>query len=165
MKRTGKWYFKNEKEIMRKLGLEPTKGSGSGWIVKEDGQNENVIAQLKSTDKESYKLNKLDLEKLEYHANVEHKIPLFVIQFLQDNELYFVIKPQDIEWIYKYIKGDKKFTRSPLVVSEDYCEVNDIPIKSKQIKSTNKSKCEMQKLLLSERKRKDEQYANFRKGK
>lgn len=31
-KRSGKWYRKNEAEIMRDLGLRPTINSGSGWI-------------------------------------------------------------------------------------------------------------------------------------
>ena len=36
-KRTGKFYRKNEAEVMKSLGLIPTKNSGSGWIEKEDG--------------------------------------------------------------------------------------------------------------------------------
>ena len=36
-RRSGKFYSKNEKEIMRRFGLKPTKASGSGWIEKEDG--------------------------------------------------------------------------------------------------------------------------------
>ena len=40
MKRSGKFYRKNEKEIMRSLGLKPVAGSGCGWLDKEDGQND-----------------------------------------------------------------------------------------------------------------------------
>lgn len=35
-KKTSKFYFKNEKELMRSLGLNPTPGSGNK-IRKEDG--------------------------------------------------------------------------------------------------------------------------------
>ena len=50
MKRTGKFYFRNEKEVLKSLGLTPTPQSGAGWVAKEDGENEIILAQLKSTD-------------------------------------------------------------------------------------------------------------------
>ena len=49
-KRSFKFYRQNEAEVMKSLGLKPTKNSGSGWIEKEDGQNDYIICQLKSTD-------------------------------------------------------------------------------------------------------------------
>lgn len=97
MSRSGKWYRKNEAEVMEGLGLNPTRNSGSGWIEKEDGQSERLIAQLKSTDKESIKLSKLDLDKLNYNASVSHKVPVFVIQFIQANEEYLIIKRENLK--------------------------------------------------------------------
>lgn len=97
MKRSGKFYRKNEKEVMRLLGLKPTKNSGSGWIEKEDGQSESVLCQLKSTDANSIKINKHDLDTLMYNAAVSHKLPVFVIQFLGSNELYLLLKPDMLE--------------------------------------------------------------------
>ena len=41
------------------------------------------LCQLKSTDKESIKLNKRDIDVLNYNAGVCHKMPVFAIQFLQ----------------------------------------------------------------------------------
>ena len=32
MARTTKFYRKNEREVMERLGFKPTKNSGSGWI-------------------------------------------------------------------------------------------------------------------------------------
>ena len=32
MTRTTKFYRKNEREVMKKLGFKPTKNSGSGWV-------------------------------------------------------------------------------------------------------------------------------------
>ncbi len=107
MKRSGKFYRKNEAEIMRLLGLEPTKNSGSGWVEKEDGQSENLICQLKSTDANSIKVNKKDLDVLSYNAAVAHKLPVFTIQFLQSNEVYLIIKPEELCDIAKYIKTGK----------------------------------------------------------
>ena len=104
MKRSGKFYRKNEAEIMKMLGLKPTKNSGSGWIEKEDGQSENVICQLKSTDAQSIKVNKKDLDVLSYNAAVAHKLPVFAIQFLQSSEVYLLVKPEMLCEAAKYIE-------------------------------------------------------------
>ena len=82
---------------MKKYGLTPTINSGSGWIQKEDGENADIICQLKSTDTDSIKVNLLDLHKLLYHADVAHKIPLFVVQFLQQNEEYCIMRIEDVQ--------------------------------------------------------------------
>lgn len=104
MKRSGKFYRKNEAEVMKLLGLKPTKNSGSGWIEKEDGQSEHVICQLKSTDANSIKVNKKDLDVLSYNAAVAHKIPVFAIQFLQSDEVYLIVKPEVLCDAAKYIE-------------------------------------------------------------
>lgn len=88
---------------MKSLGLKPTKNSGSGWVEKEDGISDAVICQLKSTDKESIKLNKRDIDVLNYNAGVCHKMPVFAIQFLQSNEVYLLVKPDMLTDIAKYI--------------------------------------------------------------
>jgi len=96
MKRTYKFYRKNEQDVMRDLGLDPTPNSGSGSIIKEDGVSESVICQLKSTDKESMRILHEDFRKLEYNASVCHKLPVFAIQFLQSNSVYIMVKPEDL---------------------------------------------------------------------
>ena len=104
MKRSGKFYRKNEADVMRSLGLEPTPNSGSGWLIKEDGQSEYVICQLKSTDSNSIKVNKKDLDVLSYNASVAHKLPVFEIQFLQSSEVYLIVKPEMLCEAAKYIE-------------------------------------------------------------
>lgn len=89
---------------MKSLGLKPTKNSGSGWVEKEDGISDAVICQLKSTDKESIKLNKRDIDVLNYNAGVCHKMPVFAVQFLQSNEVYLLVKPDMLTDIAKYIE-------------------------------------------------------------
>lgn len=95
---------------MRKIGLKPTKSSGSGWIEKEDGENDFILAQLKSTDAESIKVNMFDIEKLEYHANVSKKIPLFVLHFLSDDSLFFVLRPEHLKDIYNYLEVEESLS-------------------------------------------------------
>lgn len=103
MKRSGKFYRKNEAEVMRSLGLNPTYNSGSGWIEKEDGQNDYIICQLKSTDAQSIKVNQKDIRILENNAMVCHKIPVFCINFLNTNENWIMVKPKDLQYVSEYI--------------------------------------------------------------
>lgn len=107
MKRSGKFYRKNEEEVMKSLGFMPTKNSGSGWIEKEDGQSEDAICQLKSTDAQSIKVNLQDLHTLDYNAEVSHKVPVFAIQFLSSNEVFLVVRPENLENLDSIIKGQK----------------------------------------------------------
>ena len=104
MKRSGKFYRKNEQEVMSQLGLEPTVNSGSGWIEKEDGQNEAVICQLKSTDAQSISVKLDDIRTLQYNAQTVHKLPVFAIQFLQSNEVFVLVSPQHLQEVAKYLK-------------------------------------------------------------
>ena len=106
-KRSTKFYRKNEEEVMKALGLKPTKNSGAGWIEKEDGQNDFVICQLKSTDAQSIRVHQKDIQTLEYNANVSHKLPMFAIQFLNTGEVWLMAKPEDFTEIAKYIETGK----------------------------------------------------------
>lgn len=107
MKRSGKFYRKNEEEVMKLLGFVPTKNSGSGWIEKEDGQSEDAMCQLKSTDAQGIKINLQDLHTLDYNSEVSHKVPVFAIQFLSSNEIFLVIRPENLGDLESIIKGQK----------------------------------------------------------
>ena len=102
-KRTTRFYRKNEAEVMEALGLRPTKNSGAGWVEKEDGQNDHLIAQLKSTDAASIKVNLRDIEIMEANALVAHKVPVFVIQFLGTGDIFIMARPSDMEQVVEYI--------------------------------------------------------------
>lgn len=133
MRRSGKEYRRIEKDVMELLGLEPTKNSGSGWIEKEDGQSENVLCQLKSTDAQSIKVAKYDLDTLQYNAMVAHKLPVFVIQFLASNDVYLVMKPEVLEDLAKYLKtgeAPKLFIGIDLSERENMKPAKPIAIKS-----------------------------------
>ena len=102
-KRTTRFYRRNEEEVMEALGLRPTKNSGAGWVEKEDGQNDHLIAQLKSTDASSINIKLRDIEVLEANAMVAHKIPMFVVQFLGTGDTFIMARPSDMEQVVKYI--------------------------------------------------------------
>ena len=104
------------------LGLEPTINSGSGWLQKEDGESEHVLCQLKSTDANSIRVFKHDLDLLEYNASVAHKIPVFAVQFIQSNEVYLLVKPEVLEDAAKYLTTGE----APAGGYEDVCGVEDV---------------------------------------
>ena len=113
MKRSGKFYRKNEAEVMKSLGLRPTPNSGSGPLFKEDGDNEYLICQLKSTDAQSIRVHQKDIRMLEHNATISHKIPIFAIQFLNTGEVWLMAKPIDFQAVSEYlnlgyIKGHKE---------------------------------------------------------
>ena len=107
MKRTNKFWRKNERDIMEQLGLSPTANSGSTWLEKGDGQNDDVVCELKSTDAASYRLQVFDLHKLQHNAQVAHKLPVFAVQFIEHNEVYLVVKPGDLQVLAKVMGGER----------------------------------------------------------
>lgn len=140
MKRSGKFYRKNEADIMKSLGLKPTKNSGSTWLEKEDGQSDKVICQLKSTDKESIRIHKKDLDVLNYNAEVAHKLPVFAIQLIQSNEVYLIIKPDMLEDMAKYIKTGEYISHNEFI-GIDTEGAEDISLKlNKTIKSSSSAR-------------------------
>lgn len=105
-KRSTKWYRKNEAEVMHRLGLKPTKNSGSGWIEKCDGESRHFLCELKSTDHESFSIKQSVLHVLEHHALEAHKIPLFAFQFINRDEVWVAIKEEDIQAYRELIERD-----------------------------------------------------------
>lgn len=138
MRRSNKFYRQNEAEVMDSLGLKPTKNSGAGWVEKEDGQNEFVIAQLKSTDAQSISVKQKDIHTLQYNASVCHKIPIFVIQFLGTGEVYIQMKPEDIAEVAKYLDTGRCDVIKP-IISADTPKGKAIHRKIKVIKTGDRS--------------------------
>lgn len=104
MRRSGKSWYRNERETMGSLGLAQVPGSGNGWVAKEDGENEHVLCQLKSTDGASISVKKVDIDKLLLNAEVERKIPVFAVQFLSSGDLYLLVRPLDLPEVARYIE-------------------------------------------------------------
>ena len=134
MKRSGRFYFRNEKETLKSLGLTPAPMSGAGWVIKEDGENDVAIVQLKSTDSSSYRLDMLDMKKLEYHADEAHKVPIFLVQFLKQNKIYAIVSVENLVDIYEALEHGQKPKRP--------VEIEDLPTDATKrvIKSTTISR-------------------------
>lgn len=126
-KRSGKFYYKNEAKVLRELGFTPAPGSGNGWVVKEDGYNEHAMVQLKSTDAASYRISLFDIKQLEYHAKVEHKLPIFLVQFLKENKVYALVDVAELDQL-------------PAVFGVEPIQVNNDFVKMAEPEQSNKPK-------------------------
>ena len=104
-KRSTKWYRKNEAELMKRLGLKPTINSGAVWFSKGDGESDNFLCELKSTDHESFTIKQQVLHQLEYQALEAHKMPLFVFQFLNLDEVWLSLRESDIGAYKELVRG------------------------------------------------------------
>ena len=137
-KRSGKFYSNNEKKTIESLGFVPSPMSGAGWIVKEDGENDVAMVQLKSTDSSSYRLDILDMKKLEYHAYVSNKVPIFLVQFLKQDKVYAIIDVSNIDDLFEAFNCNKK---------PEYQKITKIENKNerKMIRSSKKSRDEFMK--------------------
>lgn len=135
MKRSGKFYSKNEKETLSKLGLRPIPFSGAGWVEKEDGENEFSLVQLKSTEDSSYRVDMLDIKKLEYHASVSNKVPVFLIQFLKHDKIYALVNLEDLDDLYDILNNKEKVIKRK--VGDCYEEVS---VNKKMVSSSSKAR-------------------------
>lgn len=138
MKRSGKFYYKNERETLEALGFKQVPGSGNGWIAKEDGESDNTLVQLKSTENASYTVSLLDLKKLEVHAETEHKFPLFLIQFLKQDKIYALVSIENLEDLNDMIKTGKVKERVVSVQESTTVKRKKISSSSSAIKSYRK---------------------------
>lgn len=114
---------------MKRIGFMPVKGSGSGWVHKEDGESDVALAQLKSTEAESYRINYFDIEKLEYHASVSHKLPVFVIEFL-NRGTYLLFNVNDLGNLYQFLVDGK------IEMKEREIEYEEAAVKRERVESS-----------------------------
>lgn len=93
-------------------------------IEKEDGQSDQAICQLKSTDKQSISIKQTDLHILEQHALEAHKLPVFALQFLNLDEVWIMVKPEHIELLQSLVRGDDISENLPRNIFEEEIEEN-----------------------------------------
>lgn len=136
MKRSGKFYSNNEKKTLKSLGLIPAPMSGAGWVIKEDGENETLMVQLKSTDSSSYRIDMLDIKKLEYHASVSNKVPVFLVQFLKQDKIYVIVDINDIGELYNGLENKENVIHKKTIVIDN----KENTIERKVVKSNKKAR-------------------------
>lgn len=96
MRRSGKEWYRIEREVMERLGLSQVPGSGSTWVAREDGESDEILCQLKSTDAQSITIKLQDVHALEVHASQSHKLPVFAIHFTATDDTYVLLRPSSV---------------------------------------------------------------------
>lgn len=97
-----KRWAKREDAVMSELGLKPQPLSGANWVRPEDGESDELLAQLKSTDGKAIKVERRDVEDLFYNALVAHKTPVFVLDFVGGAKLVCA-RPEDLKKVAEAI--------------------------------------------------------------
>lgn len=143
---------------MRRLGFRPTPNSGAGEIHKEDGENDIAICQLKSTDLQSISIKQNDLHVLVAHAETAHKTPVFVIQFLNTGEVWYLTRPEDVELLQNKTKNIFEDCEKTVDKEQEFCYNN-----SEQLKEA-KARVEYNKRMSELRGQREREIKERRKG-
>lgn len=97
--------YKREKEVLNELGIKPIAFSGSkSEYGREDGESDTLLAQVKSTQGKAASVRKLDWDQLDKHALIVHKVPVFVLDFADSDEVLICFRPRDIKKVYKHFR-------------------------------------------------------------
>jgi hypothetical protein len=103
--RSKKEWNKREKKVMSNIKVKRQPMSGANWLFKEDGESEDFLVQLKSTEKGSITVQLQDVLTLFEHAFTSKKIPLFLLDFIdketKDEDLLICIRKRDLEKVLK----------------------------------------------------------------
>lgn len=159
-KRSTKWYRKNEAEIMHRLGINPTINSGAGWIQKEDGESDLFMCQLKSTDNKSISVKQEDINVLEYHACISHKIPIFALQFLTTDSVYVMIPEEEFKEYqdYKKAKQNETFSQKSVDIEEEKEYNKDTQKVNRNINKMRSTREQFYKQMEQEREQQDREF-------
>lgn len=94
---------KIERQVMQSLGLKATPLSGGGWVQKEDGESDKILAQMKGSEGKAISVKRQDWDDLIRHARISRKLPVFVVVFAGD-EPYVMVRAGDLQKAAKYLK-------------------------------------------------------------
>lgn len=92
--------FDHEKRLLRAIGVRPTRGSGNTWTQPQDGENENLMVQSKSTQNKSISIKADDVLSLCLDAKRAHKIPVFLVDI--NGIRLMCVRPEHLEELAKY---------------------------------------------------------------
>lgn len=118
-RRSGKDWYRNEREVMEHLGLAQVPGSGSSWVAREDGENDYVLCQLKSTDANSIRVQLQDIYELQVHAAESRKLPVFAIQFRKSNDVFLLVSPVDLQEVAEHMRDPRSASKAAKRVAEN----------------------------------------------
>lgn len=144
-RRSGKDWYRNEQEVMEHLGLAQVPGSGSSWVAREDGENDYVLCQLKSTDANSIRVQLQDIYELQVHAAESHKLPVFAIQFRKSNDVFLLVSPVDLQEVAEHMRDPRSASKAAKRVAENVVDGISEWEPPKAVSSASKSREKFQK--------------------
>lgn len=103
-KQSTRFYRKDERNTNDDYGLKTRADSGANWVNKLDGENDHMIASIKSTEKASFSIKFADLHELEYQALVANKLPIFLVKDLTSDKRYLIIEESNLPDTAKHFK-------------------------------------------------------------
>lgn len=86
---------RQERGLAKELGGSVNAGSGNGWVRKGDVRSDKELWELKITSAKSYSLKHAELDKLNNQALMDGRIPIFLIEFMQQGDSFVVLSKDD----------------------------------------------------------------------
>lgn len=86
---------RQERALAKQLQGSVNAGSGNGWVRKGDVRSDKELWECKITSAKSYSLKRADLNKLNEQALMDGRIPIFLIEFMQEGESFVVLSKDD----------------------------------------------------------------------
>ena len=77
----------------------------------------------------------LDIKKLEYHASVSNKVPIFLIQFLKYDKIYALVNLEDLDELHEIFNNENNVVQKK--GSDSYEEV---AVVKKMVSSSSKAR-------------------------
>lgn len=77
----------------------------------------------------------LDIKKLEYHASVSNKVPIFLIQFLNHDKIYALVNLEDLDDLHNILNNKEKVIKKK--AGDCYEEVS---VSKKMVQSSSKAR-------------------------
>lgn len=103
-KQSTRFYRRDERDTNDDYGLKSRRDSGAGWINKLDGEDNDRIVSMKSTEAGSFRVTFADLAELEYQALIANKLPVFLVKDLTNDKRYFIIEESNLADTAKMMK-------------------------------------------------------------
>lgn len=86
---------RQERNLAKELHGSVNAGSGNQWLRKGDVRSSKELWECKITSAKSYSLKHADLYKLNEQALMDGRIPIFLVEFMEQGDSFVVLSKDD----------------------------------------------------------------------